>query len=117
LGGAQVNVLMKRISKSRITTLTEKLNLEKARLGDYGLDIHSINKGLAECDSLDARVIEAVHVIPDWSSISHTSLEAQYQLLTVDLLRFIILVFNARDVDTRLVGEEETVGLEILVTS
>jgi hypothetical protein len=41
-------------------------NLKQARLCYNRLDVHGVDKRLAEGDTLDTRVVEAVDVVPDW---------------------------------------------------
>jgi len=74
--------------------------LEHVGVGDDGLEVDSIHKGLAEGDVLDAGVVKAVDGVPE-----------------VDLLVLVLLVLDGGDVDGSFVGEEETVWGEVLVPS
>jgi hypothetical protein len=54
---------------NRVTTgflaVNRTTNLEQARLCYNRLDVHCVDKRLAEGDTLDTRVVEAVDVVPD----------------------------------------------------
>jgi hypothetical protein len=54
---------------NRVTTgflaVNRTTNLEQARLCYNRLDVHCVDKRLAEGDTLDTRVVEAIDVVPD----------------------------------------------------
>ena len=64
--------------------------LDLAGLGDDRLEVDCVDEGLAEGNLLDARVVEAVDVVPK-----------------VDLLLLVLLVLDGGDVHRRNVGEDE----------
>lgn len=44
--------------------------LDRARVGDNGLELDSVDQRLAQRDVLDARIIKAIYIIPDYIKVN-----------------------------------------------
>lgn len=78
-----------------------------ARLSRNGSELDAVDKGLLKRNVFDARVVEAVDIVPVWSQSRRAPSRA---ILTVDLLLLVVLVLDGGEEDGGLVREKDTVG-------
>lgn len=80
--------------------------LDRERLGRDGFQLDTVDEGFSKGNVFDAREVEAVHVVPDCTISEAHHLQG---VPTVDLLLFVILIFDTSEEKGGFVGEEETV--------
>jgi hypothetical protein len=93
----------------------QETDLDHERLGDDAFEVDGIDEGLAKSDLLDARVVEAVNVVPDWiiqGWDEHRDLtrRPRESVRTVDLLVLVVLVLDGSEMQGNDVREDQAVG-------
>jgi hypothetical protein len=50
-----------------------RAHLDQARISDDSLQLHGVDERLAQSDILDARIIKAIDIVPDWNALDNES--------------------------------------------
>ena len=58
-----------------VASVTRPPYLDKARVSNNRLELDSVNQRLSQGDILDAGVVEAINIVPDYDSIMSTELD------------------------------------------
>lgn len=69
-------------------------NFDNIGIGYDCFQFNGIHQRFAECDVFDTRVVEAIHIIPNYKMMFSARRAYITNIRTVDLLLFVVLIFD-----------------------